>query len=74
MCFAYEPGAPVLVDLDLVAPAGRTTALVGASGGGKTTIFNLLQRFWVPERGAILVDGQSIADTSLASLRGTSRW
>ena len=69
VCFAYEPGAPVLVDLDLVAPAGRTTALVGASGGGKTTIFNLLQRFWVPERGAILVDGQSIADASLASLR-----
>jgi ATP-binding cassette subfamily B protein len=67
--FAYKRGAPVLADLDLIAPAGRTTALVGASGGGKTTIFNLLQRFWVPERGAILIDGQSIAEASLVSLR-----
>jgi ABC-type multidrug transport system fused ATPase/permease subunit len=38
----------VLADLDLVAPAGRTTALVGTSGSGKTTIFNLLQRYWLP--------------------------
>jgi ATP-binding cassette, subfamily B, bacterial MsbA len=67
--FSYKPGAPVLDDLDLVAPAGRTTALVGASGGGKTTIFNLLQRFWLPESGTILIDGQSIADVSLGSLR-----
>jgi ATP-binding cassette, subfamily B, bacterial MsbA len=67
--FSYEPGAPVLNDLDLVAPAGRTTALVGASGGGKTTIFNLLQRLWEPEGGTILIDGQPIAGLSLASLR-----
>jgi ATP-binding cassette, subfamily B, bacterial MsbA len=67
--FSYTPGTPVLADLDLVAPAGRTTALVGASGGGKTTIFNLLQRFWLPDAGAILIDGQSIAQVSLASLR-----
>jgi ATP-binding cassette subfamily B protein len=67
--FAYEPGTPVLNDLDLVAPAGRTTALVGASGGGKTTVFNLLQRLWEPENGAILIDGQPIAGLSLASLR-----
>jgi ATP-binding cassette subfamily B protein len=67
--FSYKPGTPVLADLDLVAPAGRTTALVGASGGGKTTIFNLLQRFWTPENGAIAIDGQPIADLSLASLR-----
>ncbi|HEY7549251.1 MAG TPA: ABC transporter ATP-binding protein [Hyphomicrobiaceae bacterium] len=69
VCFSYKPGTPVLTDLDLVAPAGRTTALVGASGGGKTTIFNLLQRFWVPERGRILIDGQSLAGVSLTSLR-----
>jgi ATP-binding cassette subfamily B protein len=67
--FAYEPSTPVLTDLDLVAPAGRTTALVGASGGGKTTIFNLLQGFWTPEQGSIVIDRQSIADVSLTSLR-----
>jgi ATP-binding cassette subfamily B protein len=68
--FSYDAGTPVLRDLDFVAPAGRTTALVGVSGGGKTTILNLLQRFWLPQRGTISIDGQSIADLSLASLRG----
>jgi ATP-binding cassette, subfamily B, bacterial MsbA len=67
--FSYSSGTPVLAELDLVAPAGRTTALVGASGGGKTTIFNLLQRFWLPEGGTISIDGQSITQVSLASLR-----
>jgi len=68
--FSYEAGVPVLSDLDFIAPAGRTTALVGISGSGKTTILNLLQRFWVPQRGTISIDGQSIAELSLASLRG----
>jgi ATP-binding cassette subfamily B protein len=68
--FSYAPDAPVLNGLSLVAPAGRTTALVGASGGGKTTILNLLQGFWVPQQGTITIDGQSIAEVSLASLRG----
>lgn len=55
--FSYEAGVPVLSDLDFIAPAGRTTALVGISGSGKTTILNLLQRFWVPQRGTISIDG-----------------
>ncbi len=67
--FGYKPGAPVLVDLDLLAPAGRTTALVGVSGSGKTTVFNLLQRLWLPEAGTVSIDGQCIAGVSLASLR-----
>ena len=67
--FSYKPGTPVLAGLDLVAPAGRTTALVGASGGGKTTVLNLLQRFWTPHSGRILIDGQDVAEVSLASLR-----
>jgi len=67
--FAYKSGAPVLADLELTAPAGRTTALVGVSGGGKTTILNLLQRLWLPDSGSILIDGQSIAEVSLGSLR-----
>lgn len=69
VAFAYKPGTPVLTELSFVAPAGRTTALVGASGGGKTTIFNLLQGFWVPEQGTISIDDQPIAGLSLASLR-----
>jgi ATP-binding cassette subfamily B protein len=67
--FAYRPGAPVLAGLDLVAPAGRTTALVGESGAGKTTVFNLLQGLWAPDHGRILIDGQPIAGVALASLR-----
>lgn len=67
--FAYKPGVPVLRDLSFTAPAGLTTALVGLSGSGKTTVFNLIQRFWSPARGVISIDGQSIADVSLASLR-----
>jgi len=67
--FSYRPGTPVLNGLNLAVPAGRTTALVGASGGGKTTVLNLLQRFWTPEAGRIVIDGQDIAQVSLASLR-----
>jgi len=67
--FSYDPDTPVLNGLDLVAPAGQTTALVGLSGAGKTTIFNLLQRFWEPARGAIRIDGQPISEVSVASLR-----
>ena len=67
--FAYKPGTPVLTDLSFLAPAGRTTALVGPSGGGKTTMFNLLQAFWVPERGTIAIDGQPVSGLTLASLR-----
>jgi ATP-binding cassette subfamily B protein len=69
VAFAYKAGTAVLTDLSFVAPAGRTTALVGASGGGKTTVFNLLQGFWKPERGAITFGGRPITDLTLASLR-----
>ena len=67
--FHYTKGTKVLDDLSLVAPAGKTTALVGTSGGGKTTVLNLLQRFWLPQDGQILIDGQNIAAVSLDSLR-----
>ncbi len=69
VAFAYKPDTPVLTDLSFLAPAGRTTALVGASGGGKTTVFNLLQGFWVPARGAIAIDGQPVSSLTLTSLR-----
>ncbi len=67
--FAYRPGEPVLRGLDLVAEAGRTTALVGRSGSGKTTAMAMVLRFYEPESGTVFIDGEDIAKTSRASLR-----
>jgi ATP-binding cassette subfamily B protein len=67
--FAYVAGKPVINGLNLVAPAGQTTALVGLSGGGKSTIFALLQRFREPLSGQITVDGQALNSVSLSSVR-----
>ena len=70
VCFAYKPGTPVLTDLDLIAPAGRTTALVGPSGGGKTTVFNLLQGLLgARARARSPSTGNPLPSVSLASLR-----
>lgn len=60
---------PVIRDLSFVAEAGKTTALVGPSGGGKSTIIALLQRFYATEEGLITVDGQDISKVSTAALR-----
>ena len=67
--FAYRQGEPVLRDLNLVAEAGQTTALVGRSGGGKTTTMNMILRFYEPQSGAVLIDGQDIGNATRASLR-----
>jgi subfamily B ATP-binding cassette protein MsbA len=67
--FAYRPDEPVLRDLNLVARAGQVTALVGHSGGGKSTIISLLQRLYEVDGGRITIDGTSIADVSRHSLR-----
>jgi ATP-binding cassette subfamily B protein len=67
--FSYVRGKHVINGLNLTAPAGKTTALVGLSGGGKTTIFSLLQRFREPDAGFITIDGQNIASASLVSVR-----
>jgi subfamily B ATP-binding cassette protein MsbA len=68
--FGYSPGAVALEDVSLAVPAGRTVALVGASGAGKSTILNLIPRFFEVEEGAIAIDGQDIRSVTLASLRG----
>ncbi|HEX7390801.1 MAG TPA: ABC transporter ATP-binding protein [Acidiphilium sp.] len=68
--FSYPDGRPGLRDLSFIAEPGRTLALVGASGGGKSTALALIPRLYDPERGAILIDGADIAGVSLASLRG----
>jgi ATP-binding cassette subfamily B protein len=67
--FTYEDNTEVLKDLNLSIDAGKTVALVGPSGGGKTTICNLLPRFYEYNRGEITIDGTSIRDASLKSLR-----
>jgi ATP-binding cassette, subfamily B, bacterial MsbA len=61
---------PALAGVDLVVRPGETVALVGGSGGGKTTLVNLLPRFYAPSRGRILLDGHDIQDVALQSLRG----
>jgi ATP-binding cassette, subfamily B, bacterial len=64
--FAYTDGTPVLKDFNLTVQAGQTIALVGASGGGKSTIVNLAARFYEPTGGSILVNGHDLRDRSLA--------
>jgi subfamily B ATP-binding cassette protein MsbA len=67
--FRYVPESPVLNSLNLELPAGKVTALVGASGGGKTTVASLLYRFYEPQGGEILIDGVSITDIRRQDLR-----
>ena len=66
--FSYGEGA-ALRGLSLKAEGGRTTALVGASGAGKSTVFALIERFYDPQSGKIVIDGQGINGVSMASLR-----
>jgi len=67
--FAYEPNTLVLKGVSLTVPSGRTVALVGPSGSGKSTLVNLCLRFFDPERGKVMIDGQDIAQVTIASLR-----
>jgi ATP-binding cassette, subfamily B, bacterial MsbA len=67
--FAYRKDEPVLRELSFVAEPGRVTALVGPSGGGKSTILNLIVRFYDIDGGTVAIDGQDIATVSRASLR-----
>lgn len=67
--FSYVPGVPVLYDISLEAKPGQTIALVGPTGAGKTTIVNLLTRFYDIDSGAILVDGRDIRTVTQESLR-----
>ncbi|MBK9064072.1 MAG: ABC transporter ATP-binding protein [Acidobacteria bacterium] len=67
--FAYPGGAPVLHEIDLALPRGSVTALVGPSGGGKSTLASLLPRFMDPTAGRVTVDGTDLRNVTLASLR-----
>jgi ATP-binding cassette subfamily B protein len=72
--FAYRPGEPVLNRMSFVAEPGKVTALVGPSGGGKSTVLALLLRFYEVRQGDILIDGQSISKVSRHSLREQSAY
>ncbi|MGD9620288.1 MAG: ABC transporter ATP-binding protein [Mycolicibacterium sp.] len=69
VCFGYLPDTPVIEDLSLIAEPGSTVAIVGPTGAGKTTLVNLLMRFYDVGSGRILLDGVDISSVSRASLR-----
>ena len=67
--FSYVPGHPVIRDFDLTVPSGKKVALVGSTGSGKTTVVNLLMRYYDIESGVIRIDGQNIAEVARSSIR-----
>ena len=67
--FGYDPGRPILRDVSLTAKPGSMVAIVGPTGAGKTTLVNLLMRFYDPQSGRIVIDGQPIATVRRDSLR-----
>jgi ATP-binding cassette, subfamily B, fatty acid transporter len=69
VAFEYRPGTPIIEDLSLVAEPGSTVAIVGPTGAGKTTLVNLLMRFYEVDAGRILIDGVDITAMSRHSLR-----
>jgi len=69
VCFEYKPGEPVLEDVNLVAEPGQTVALVGPTGTGKTTVINLIGRFYDVCGGRVTVDGHDVREVSRAGLR-----
>jgi ATP-binding cassette subfamily B multidrug efflux pump len=69
VCFGYTPEKPVIRDLDIEAEEGKLVAIVGQTGAGKTTIINLLMRFYDPDSGKITIDGKNIMDVTRESLR-----
>lgn len=71
VCFSYEEGHPILKNINLYAKSGQTIALVGPTGAGKTTIINLLTRFYDIQSGSIKIDGTDIRKIKRNSLRET---
>jgi ATP-binding cassette subfamily B protein len=69
LTFAYEPGKPVLHQLNFVAEPGQTIALVGETGSGKTSIINLIAKFYLPTDGQLFIDGYNVTRVQTDSLR-----
>jgi ATP-binding cassette subfamily B protein len=72
--FGYDEGRPVLRGLSFTAPAGQTTAIVGLSGSGKSTVMSLILRFWDPQSGRILIGEQDVRTVSVGSLRAATAY
>ena len=68
--FGYQPDRPVLTDINITVAAGTMVALVGATGAGKTTVTNLIPRFYDPQHGAVRVGGHAVGSLDLDFLRG----
>jgi subfamily B ATP-binding cassette protein MsbA len=68
--YAYREGTPVLKNVNLIFDEGKTSALVGQSGGGKSTIAAMIMRFFDPTDGAVMINGQDIRNVTFESLRG----
>jgi len=69
VCFFYSPDRPTISDVNLLVPAHQTVAIVGATGSGKSTLFQLLTRFYDPSSGTVYLDGKPTRDLSKSSLR-----
>ncbi|MBS3956174.1 MAG: ABC transporter ATP-binding protein [Clostridiales bacterium] len=69
VCFSYDSGPQVLHDIDLLVEPGATVAIVGATGAGKTTLVNLVPRFYDPTCGSVLIDGHDVRSVTMRSLR-----
>ena len=69
VCFEYDEGKPILSNVSFEIPAGKTVALVGSSGGGKTTVAQLIPRFWDVKSGSVKIDGVDIRDLKQSFLR-----
>lgn len=69
VCFGYSPQKQVLHDLSFRVPAGKVVAIVGPTGSGKSTLVNLVARFYEPQSGQVLIDGVDIRNITLDSLR-----
>ena len=67
--FGYDPARPVLEDIDLEVAPGRTIALIGRTGSGKTTLASLVPRFYDPTAGTVVIDGLDVRDVQRRSLR-----
>src|SRR5205085_456876 len=67
--FGYDPRKPVLRDISFDVPGGSIVAIVGPTGAGKTTLVNLIARFYDPQQGRITIDGIDVRDVKLSSLR-----
>ena len=71
MCFSYVPGRPLIRDFTLEVRPGTHVAIVGPTGCGKTTMINLLMRFYDVDAGTIAIDGHDIRDVTRKSLRSS---